>query len=45
MARVEINPRRARLVAAGWIGLGLLVAYAAWTALSLIWAVGAESTP
>ena len=35
---------RARLTSAGWIGLGLLVSYAAWTMLSLTWTVSAEST-
>jgi hypothetical protein len=35
---------RVRLTASGCIGLGLLVAYAGWTTLSLSWTVSAEST-
>jgi len=35
---------RVRLSAAAWVGLGLLVAYAAWTALSMLWTESREST-
>jgi len=35
---------RSRLTRAGWVALGLLVAYSTWTTLSLTWTVSAEST-
>jgi hypothetical protein len=35
---------RARLGAPAWAALGLLVAFAAWTGLSLIWTEGSEGT-
>ena len=35
---------RARLGRAGWIGIGLLAGYAAWTTLSLAWTESSEST-
>ncbi|MGA2470766.1 MAG: O-antigen ligase family protein [Solirubrobacteraceae bacterium] len=35
---------RTRFTTAGWVGFGLLAAYAAWTTLSLTWTESAEST-